>query len=250
MSANDGRLYEAQTASEGAPRISGEASLYDDLVIERYNYEFETNASNLSNNFQLSTQQLLDEQLAGGLRSNEVAELVALEVPFVNLRQRESEGDATSGNSVRWDFNIQLLEQGLFPFNGVEVSSFDTDPDGDGNDEFVPGTSNLRKNTSADRVLFDWSTELSGQVIDAANGPGAGGISTVTQPHYMVNYRGTFGRGPIVEDDWVVGANGNVTGNTPVSVAGKAHFKMYWDVMEFEQQRSLRDIFVSNEGTR
>lgn len=237
-----------QTAAETAPNVTGEADFYDDLVIERYNYEFETDEANNSNSFTISTQQMIDNNIAGGLERNQVAELVSIFVPFVKLTPRDASSPVGSGpGTVRWDTTLQLLEQGNEPFDAIEVTDLDHDPDDDGSDEFVSANHNARKNRTHDQILLDWVGELNNLYKDATNGTGGGGDSNIHWGPYHRNFRQEFGRGPVAYPDWIVGANGNlVADDMPVNIAGKWHAVFYWDVMEIEQERTLRDIFVSN----
>lgn len=237
-----------QSAAETAPQVTGEADFYDDLVIERYNYEFETDQTTVGNTFSLSTGQLLDQNIAGGLERNQVAELVAFSVPFVNMTPRNSSTNLDAGpGTLRWDMSWQLLEQGKSPFDATDTNPAVLDPDDDGTDEFLATTTNYSKNRTHDRILLDWSGEFNNQYKDTTNGTGAGGDAKIHWGPYTRHFRQEFGRGPIAYPDWVVGANGNVNGaDLPVRVKGKSHAVFYWDVMEIEQERSLRDIFVSN----
>lgn len=233
------------TAGSQEPIVEQEADFYDDLIVERYNYQAILDAATTGNGT-FNTGQLLDESPAGNLEGHQVAELVAMGVAASVWVEQSGSAGTTPGN-VRWDFNVHLIEQGHTPFNGEDVNEFDRDPDDDGTDEFGSDSS-YRKNPTgfAEAVLFDRVFHTYQAFNDTTNGTGGLG-SPYTQEDWYRNYRREYGRGPIAFPDWVIGMNGALQkqeiDNEDVHV--KAHVRTVWDVFEVAERRSYRDIFES-----
>jgi len=189
-----------------------------------------TDATNVN-----STAEVEVEPLAGrgGLDTNEVAELVYLEVlTNIEYEQEAADQDVGSASEFRGTVGINLpsTDAALVDNVGTEIGTAQIIDQSVGGD--YPGVdANV---TTDDRFLQVFSVQGAPAFDDDTGGTGGSGFTS--QFHSEKYYRELTGRGPVLDsNDTIDTVSRMISADSLIGEIGNIYLSMFWDVAEVDE---------------
>lgn len=228
------------------PEVSNQAEWFGDVRAVRSSFTLTTDQANnpASYNIQHTPSVPIGSYL--DLGDFKVAELVGYEVMYHNVGpQGSGVGNVTSEGFARSDLHWTLLEQGESPFsNQVSHEETGLDTDDDGTDEADTSLTSVQAGDGG-LHLYDGLAHYSPAFADSTNTVSGGPAwADGRAPNQLVNLRDLFGRGPVIDEDYLLNTGGflQVQNLDDVNLQVKSHVQTFWDTFELADKPDYRDI--------